>query len=258
VDRVRRRLAGTKERWRVNRIIQSLWIGRKLSIMERLSIASFLANGHEFHLYAYDEVEGIPKGTVLKPADEILPESMIFQYKNYPSYAGFSNFFRYKLLLDKGGWWVDSDVVCLKPFVFGEPYVFASERAAGRGVPTTAVIKAPAGSEIMAFNWRVCRSCPDPASVVWGEHGPKLLEMSIARFGLGTSIKGAHVFCPLAYDEWEQLLLPRNGAAFDRNAHAIHLWNEMWRRGNRDKDGSYTPDCLYERLKACFLSRCSK
>ena len=138
-----------------------------------VSIASFLANGHEYHLYVYEEIENAPQGTVLKAADEILPESMIFQYRSHPSHAGFSNFFRYKLLLSRGGWWVDTDVVCLKPFAFGDPYVFASERVGGHEVPTTAVLKAPPGSEIMAFNWEICRSCPDPTDVVWGEHGPQ-------------------------------------------------------------------------------------
>jgi hypothetical protein len=235
--------------------IQSLWIGRKLSAMERLSIASFLANGHEYHLYVYEEIENAPEGTVLKPADEILPGMMIFQYKRQPSYSGFSNFFRYRLLLQKGGWWVDADVVCLKPFAFEEPYVFASEPVDGRAVPTTAVIKVPPGSEMMAFNWHLCRACPDPSDVVWGEHGPKLMAKAIAKFGLQPFMKDADIFCPLAYNEWEALLQPGDLSAFSENTHSIHLWNEMWRRGGRDKDASYAPDCLYERLKSNFPSR---
>jgi mannosyltransferase OCH1-like enzyme len=232
--------------------IQSLWIGRKLSAMERLSISSFLANGHEYHLYVYGEMVNAPPGTVLKVADDILPESMIFQYKKHPSYAGFSNFFRYKLLLQKGGWWVDTDVVCLKPFDFEDPYVFASERVDGRTVPTTAVIKVPPGSEIMAFNWHLCRACPDPSDVVWGEHGPKLMAKAISKFGLQAFLKEADTFCPLAYNEWENLLLPGDLDAFSENSYGVHLWNEMWRRGGRDKDASYGPGCLYERLKAVF------
>jgi Glycosyltransferase sugar-binding region containing DXD motif len=232
--------------------IQSLWIGRTLSAMERLSISSFLANGHEYHLYVYEEIENAPKGTVLKPAAEILPESMIFQYKRHPSHAGFSNFFRYRLLLHKGGWWVDTDVVCLKPFDFEDPYVFASERVDGCGVPTTAVIKVPPGSEIMAFNWQLCRACRDPSDVVWGEHGPKLMARAIAKFGLQPFVKDADIFCPLAYSEWEALLLPGELSDFGENTHGIHLWNEMWRRGARDKDASYSPEFLYERLRAFF------
>ena len=32
-------------------VIQSLWIGDRLSVMERLCIQSFLDQGHQFHLY---------------------------------------------------------------------------------------------------------------------------------------------------------------------------------------------------------------
>ncbi|MCI0557088.1 MAG: hypothetical protein MN733_01225, partial [Nitrososphaera sp.] len=100
----------------MNKIIQGLWIGPELSVMEQLSIASFLLNGHEYHLYLYDELENIPFGTLIKDASEILPSSSIFQYKRRPTYAGFANFFRYKLLLERGGWWADTDTICLKPF----------------------------------------------------------------------------------------------------------------------------------------------
>jgi Glycosyltransferase sugar-binding region containing DXD motif len=241
----------------MSEMIQGLWIGPRLTIMEQLSIASFLQNGHEYHLYVYEEIANAPKGTILEAADRILPESMIFQYRNYPSHAGFSNFFRYKLLLRKGGWWADTDVVCLKPFVFQSPYVFASERANGGSVPTTAVIKAPPGSEIMAFNWHICNSCVDPAGVVWGEHGPKLMAKAIPKFRLERFVQDAQVFCPLAYDEWNALLLPGHANTLRQNGHAIHLWNEMWRREGQDKEGSYAPESLYEQLKAIFLQRCS-
>jgi len=82
-------------------IIQSLWIGESLSNMEKLCISSFLKNGHPFHLYVYDEVKGVPEGTILKDASKILPPNMIFKYKDHDSYAAFANLFRYKLLLEK-------------------------------------------------------------------------------------------------------------------------------------------------------------
>jgi hypothetical protein len=109
-------------------IIQSLWIGNKLSVMEQLSISSFLQNGHSFHLYIYDDVEGIPNGTTIKDANKILPSSKIFKYKNHDSYAGFANLFRYKLLLERGSYWVDTDIICLKPFQDKTEYVFAGQR----------------------------------------------------------------------------------------------------------------------------------
>lgn len=232
--------------------IQSLWIGGELSPMEQVSIASFLAHGHEYHLYSYGEVGNLPEGTVLKSAEEILPKTAIFQYRQHPSYAGFSNFFRYRLLLRKGGWWVDTDVVCVGPFAFDAPYVFAAERIQGGEVAASAVIKAPAGSEIMAFNWHTCLSFVDPGSAAWGQFGPKLMARAISKFGLGAHLQAAEVFCPLAYDGWEALLSPV-APGFGEQTRAIHLWNEMWRRGGRDKSAAHDPGCLYERLKRDYL-----
>jgi Glycosyltransferase sugar-binding region containing DXD motif len=226
--------------------------------MERLSIASFLASGHEYHLYVYQTISNPPPGVVLMAADEILPESMIFQYKNYPSYAGFANFFRYKLLLEKGGWWVDTDFVCLKPFVFEDPYVFASERSGGSAIPTNSVIRAPAGSELMAFNWRQCLSCPDPSGARWGEYGPRLMAAAITKFQLQRFVKGPNVFCPIAFDQWSAVLRRADLSPFGEETYSVHLWNEMWRRDLRDKNATYAPDCLYERFKSAFLPRSSR
>ena len=124
-----------------NRVVQGLWIGSPLSIMERLSIKSFLDNGHEYHLYTYDELKDVPAGTVIKDGNEILPASAIFKYKDRPSYSAFSNFFRYKLLLERGGWWVDTDVICLKPFDFPEEHVFATEKLDEREVVSRAELE---------------------------------------------------------------------------------------------------------------------
>jgi len=116
-------------------IINSLWVGKSLSLMEQLSITSFLRNGHEYDLYCYNEIADVPAGATLRDAAEILPSSEIFYYRHGAgkgSVAGFSNLFRFKLLFEKRGWWVDTDVVCLRPFDFDEPIVLASERTGDR------------------------------------------------------------------------------------------------------------------------------
>lgn len=41
-----------------NWVIQGLWVGGSLSRLEKLSIQSFLAYGHEYHLYAYTGLPG--------------------------------------------------------------------------------------------------------------------------------------------------------------------------------------------------------
>lgn len=233
--------------------IQSLWIGPRLSVMERLSITSYLAHGHTYHLYVYEEPANLPPGLVLRDASDILPASMIFQYAEYESYAGFSNFFRYQLLLDRGGWWVDTDTVCLKRFPFAEDYVFASEPIKDREVVTNSTMKAPAGSKLLAEAYRICER-KNPSDLRWGETGPRLIATLVGQFGLEAYVQPAATFCPVAYDAWEQVLDPEAEWAFAPATHAVHLWNEMWRRAGKDKEAIYHQDCLYETLKRRHLS----
>lgn len=236
-----------------NTIIQGLWIGSDLSIMERLSIASFLRNGHQYHLYVYDDLAHVPVGAALRDGNEILPASMIFQYEQHKSFSAFSNFFRYKLLLEKGGWWADADVVCLKPFDFPDEYVFSSEVACGKEFINCGVVKAPRGSPAMEYAWNICRA-KQPEKLVWGEVGPRLMAESIKGLGLDRFVMRPRIFCPVGYAEWDEVLNPDKVWNLD-DAYAIHLWNEMWRRNEQDKDQSYPPDCLYERLKLKYLGQ---
>ena len=230
-----------------NRIIQGLWIGPELSTMEQLSISSFLINGHEYHLYTYGELENIPAGTIVRDGNEILPAASIFQYKNQPTYAGFANFFRYKLLLERGGWWTDTDVICLKPFDFPEEQVFATEICRGEEVVTSGIIKAPKGNPAMAYAWEVCQS-KKPEQLVWGETGPRLMGETVKKFSLEDFRKPSHVFCPIGFADWHSVLEPEVDIDLE-GAHAIHLWNERWRATGQDKNTEYPENCLYEQLK---------
>lgn len=237
----------------MGRIIQSLWIGKRLSKMEQLSITSFLSHGHVYHLYVYDPIEGVPPGATLKDANEILPSSMIFQYREQGSYAGFSNYFRYKLLLERGGWWADTDVVCLRPFAFSKKHVLATERdGQGREFVTSGIICAPQGSKLMQNAWAVCRS-RDPRQLKWGETGPNLLHYLALRLSFCDYVKPAEVFCPIDPNRWMEAILPTRSSGFGPATCGVHLWNEMWRRNGADKDESYAPGCLYERLKREYL-----
>jgi hypothetical protein len=229
-------------------VVQSLWIGPRLSAMERLSIESFLRHGHAFHLYTYGDVGGVPPGAVVRDGAEILPPERIFTYREHASVSGFSNLFRYKLLLERGGWWVDTDMVCLAPFVFDAEHVFSSEFAREKTFVNCGAIKAPRGSEAMAFAWEVCSS-KDPASLRWGEIGPSLMVEVVERFALHDAVQPPHVFCPIPHFEWERILDGDDPVELPRESAGVHLWNEKWRRAGRDKDAAYDPRCLYERLK---------
>src|SRR5579871_677895 len=166
-----------------NNYVQSFWVGSGLSSMERLTICSYLKHGHGFHLYVYADLAGIPAGTTVLDAAEILPEAAIFRYPQGGSVAGFANFFRYKLLLERGGWWTDMDSVCLKPFDFADEFVFSSEMDQGQRCIGNCMLKLPPHSLFAEY---ACERCgaTDTKTITWGQTGPRLTAETVHRLGL--------------------------------------------------------------------------
>lgn len=95
--------------------VNSFWHGGSLGELEELCIKSFIKNGFTFNLWTYDKNIKVPNGCIIKDASEILDKKFIFKLKDI-SYAPFSDWFRFKLLYEQGGTWVDMDMICLKPF----------------------------------------------------------------------------------------------------------------------------------------------
>ena len=102
----------------------------------------------------------------------------------------------------------------------------------------------------MEWAWNACEG-RDPSTIRWGETGPRLLAEAVTRFGLESAVQPVEAFCPIGYAEWDRVLDPE-APMLGGNSHAVHLWNEMWRRAGRDKDARYDPRCLYERLRARY------
>lgn len=231
-------------------VINSLWIGDRVGEMERLAMRSHLHCGHEYHLWTYTPLI-VPEGVVVEDANEILPQSEVFAYRigaEAGSVSAFSNLFRYKLLLERGGWWCDSDVVALKRFDFDEPYVFACERyRTGSCGPTTCVIQAPKNSELMVHCYEKASEA-DRRTLRWGTIGPLLLMEGVFSQRLDQYVRPVSDFCPIDWFDIAPLFLPGPLP----NSYAIHLWNEVWRREGIDKEQPHEGS-LYAALKERFL-----
>ena len=248
-------------------IVQGLWIGDSLSLMEITSINSFLANGHIYHLYLYDKVRNVPEGCTIRDANEILPSTNIFKYSygdQKGSYAGFANLFRLKLLLEKGGIWSDLDVVCLKHFDFKEPYLFSSENNEKIKINNT-VIKVPVNSQMIADCYREAKKMIIK-QLNWRMNGSDLLAKYIYEYNLLHSIAAPNMFCPINWWEWHKFIEDGFDIEIFKTSYAIHLWHEMWRRDtmkykrylfcrkNRpDKNKLYCPETLYGYLQKMYL-----
>lgn len=236
----------------VNNVVQGLWIGSRLPPMQRLSIQSFLDHGHEFHLYAYDEIADVPEGTTICDGSSIFPRERVFQHKQgfgTGSYSTFSNLFRYRLILERGGWWVDTDVVCLRRFDFDQPFVFATEREGDSILTATCAFKCPKGAEFLDYCLQI-GTAKNPDDLKWSEIGPYLFDEAVSRFALHDGRVAPHVFNPVNTWEFEDVLKPEFDRSRLSHSHGLHLWNQIWRHEQRDPDQTAHPDSLYARLKA--------
>lgn len=234
-------------------VFQSLWIGKRLSQMEVLSIESFLQFGYEYHLYCYDQVANVPRGAKVCDAREILPASDIFYYQGdfaNGSPACFADMWRYKLLLEKGGWWVDTDVVCVRPFEFASDHVIGHQREGDRRCINNAVIRAPVGSPLAQNCYEACQRI-DREQIQWGATGPKLVQTAVHELGLSDSVQPPEVFYDIDYWDLGRLFAESELAS---EACGVHLWQAIWKDRGIDVDGPFPPECLYERMRRQFLT----
>ncbi len=99
--------------------VNSFWAD-ELTALERLCMSSFVQSGITYNLYVYDEPAGVPAGVAVRDASEILPRDQVFRYNagnfNRGSVSGFSNLFRYSVIHQRGGWWIDTDICFLRDF----------------------------------------------------------------------------------------------------------------------------------------------
>lgn len=250
-----------------NKIINGVWCGVELTNLEKLSIRSFLSNGHEFHLYTtHPDCRGIPEGTVVHATSEVVPEDAHTWFTG-PNH--FSDYFRSHLICKKGGWYVDVDIVCLKPFDFPEPYVLLCESPDG-GVSslldpaylTGCLFKAPAEApflqnivnEIESRNPQ--KGC-DLTRIIGNINagiGPGLFRKWVPKAGLQDYYRDSAVFDAIGCLDGKQYVRFVSGGqswSFPEKSRAIHLRCSYWQHGNLglNPNKNYPEDSLYEQLK---------
>jgi len=250
-------------------VVQSLWIGSELSLMEIYSIKSFLKFDIEFHLYIYGNVKGIPEGTIIKDANDIMPEADVFELQG--NYLPFSDIWRYKLLFEKGNYWVDLDFIATKVFDFEDDYVFASERTIQKGayamkvpyVYQICILKAPVGSPFFKELYHKCRIKQERYGV---KNKDKTKYMRIFRelvdkYNYSKYVKSPETFCNLDWFYAKDCFLPKESyvmkygvepqsqdSMFDN--YGIHLWRNLVKnKYNLDVNKKYHQDSLWEKIK---------
>ena len=215
--------------------VRSLWIGSRLPPAQRACVASFLRVGHPFELFSYEEVRGVPAGVRVCDAGRIISRDRIFRCgagagQSVGSLAGFSNLFRYAMLVEHGGYWVDMDTFCLRPFPAAEVVISSERRDDGSRMANCGVLKCPPGHAFARYCLSRAEKA-DPEKMSFLETGPMLIGEAVRHLGLEGQVLSPDVVCCVNWFEHERLCLP---GAIPEAAVGLHLWSERWRLRGSD------------------------
>jgi hypothetical protein len=254
------------------RPIVTLWVEGTLGPIERLSLKSFVAQGHPTTLYAYGDIRGLPEGVELRDARSVLPEAAARENR-YPngSYALFSNLFRYELLRLGLGIWCDTDIVCLRPIALDLSFIAGRETERfingavlyadpgsgfvadaleafrnGRIPPWVSLERAPG-----AYLRQLLRRSVAPTDLPHGTFGPKAVTALAKRHALDRLAQPEEVFYPVHPRQALSVFEPGSATAspVTERTLTVHLWNEKLRavRNTTPPPGSLLRE-LYERF----------
>lgn len=250
--------------------IQMFWHGPPLSRIEQLSMTSFMRHGHPVHLYVYEEPKGVPPGVRVMDAASILQRSELFLHRRRQSVAHFADWFRYRLLFERGGLWADTDMVCLQPFDYLSSVVFAWQ---DDRYLNNAVLGLPPGDALAEW---MASSCEHPNRMLpyddlaarlrklkrrlrgegrehvrWGDTGPYGLTGAARHLGYIEHALPKWHFYPVRYEDHHVLFQSPNrdaGLTFN-GSRAVHFWNQLIEAGRvLDKKARFPEDSPFEQL----------
>ncbi|WAC24061.1 hypothetical protein [Blastomonas sp. SL216] len=226
-----------------------LWIGDALSAVERACIRSVLRQGHRLVLYTYDDLKGVPEGVELADAASVLPRETIIRHKS-GSVSLFSDRFRFEIMRQSLGVWLDSDAYLIKPLHIEQDkhfFAFCEPGYVGQGVlymppdspviePLLRLFEQPyipdwlrKRDRIRAY-WRKFRQGHiNLGDMPWGVGGPMGLTALVQRHGLMDQVMPPDVHYPWDWQVADWIFDPARSLEehITPATQALHLYNTM-------------------------------
>lgn len=134
--------------------IATLWIGPRLSILEKLCLKSFADVGQTPILYTYEPLEEMPDYVEWRDANDVMPldaAGRIYRDPVFNSPAVHADLFRLNLMEKTDEIWVDADAYAVKPFQSENGYLIAGRRDGQRRIHN-GVMRLPSDSPALK-NW---------------------------------------------------------------------------------------------------------
>lgn len=225
--------------------INAVWIGEALGAVHAACLRSFLRHGHRVVLHCFETPVDVPSGVELFNAADLMHPAEIVRYEKSGSLALTANKYRYRILREGLGVYVDCDVFCLRPFLH-QKLLFGKE---SDKVINNAVLKIPtehplldtlieASSDPYFIPWwlpskkrrhrRIRKTFGFPVHISkqpWGTLGPTLFTKAVEHHGLFDQAKRIDTFYPCSFHHTDLLFDPglSVGDLVTHRSLAIHL-----------------------------------
>ena len=236
-------------------IVHSFHTGAPLNLWEQCCLRSFVDYGHEVVLFSYDQLE-VPAGVHLSAAEEIISESKRVSFFAIApgQYGQFSDLFRYELLYARGGWWIDTDMLCLSPALPEEDVVIGLKIPIKRHEPfriNGAAMQFPAGHALLKEASTFLSANLDLIGSSWRSiAGPDLLTRLVPQHGIEP--REISLFYPIGGRASWDFCDPEKRdevATAVSGSPMIHLWQERFRAAGLPRDklppaGSFLADAF--------------
>jgi hypothetical protein len=208
-------------------VVQTFWHGDVMGPYQLLCLRSFADRGHQVEVFTYDSQLHLPGWIERRNAAEILPRDQILRPLN-ERFAVHANLFRYALMVMRGGWWIDPDVVLLRPDLpKGEVFVGGPDIF---GLTSTALLRFPKGHPLVKIAMDQTLALGESIAA-WEAAGAALLtdliRQAMADFrsrqplGPVTWFQVPALFDPSQRDQLETLC---------REVGTLQLHDDVWRR----------------------------
>jgi len=244
--------------------LKTFWHGETIGTYQLMCLKSFAASGHRVEVFSYNRDLNVPDWISVEDAAEVLPRELVLRpLGEAGAFAIHANLFRYALLHKLGGWWIDPDVLLLKPDLPTGSVFFAALDVFGH-VPT-GVLKFPAGHgllmEALAEVESLSGSLDD-----WEKSGAALLTSLVRRHKLSGKIQNQVPLGPVSWFDVPDLFDPDSAERLNRlckDFHFLHLHDDVWRRAGIPHDlappqGSFLDERIQKfGLSADFLAKIS-
>ncbi len=235
-------------------VVATLWIGDRLSWFEQLSLKSFVDAGHRTLLYSYNALPNVPAGVTLCDAREVFASDDIIHHTRTGSPAIHADLWRLHLMQQTDYIWVDTDVLCVRPFDFASPFVFGLETP---DQVCNAVLRLPALSATLrhfmdfvadpyAIGPWLKRARQDELNAAkaagtpvhfadrgWGLTGPAALSHFLTVTGEWAHALPQQAFYPVPFAERNKLIrrsINVEQVFLTENSYAVHLWARRMKR----------------------------